>query len=199
MNRKVKLFSLSLFLIVIYYIYINVNPPIEYLDLGDNYKENRTYHYYDYITNYLRKKNKLKNFNNYTSDDYLIEDIYNEISNSSLKKDLREAKILTISIGKNNILYLKGKGKSNKEIKNSIKTNIEELIKEIRKYYKRDIYLLEIENKNTYQDVTNDINRLYRKEAKRIPKLYYIETNNLLEKGPYEKEISKRIIKKLEK
>lgn len=199
MNRKVKLFSLSLFLIVIYYIYINVNPPIEYLDLGDNYKENRTYHYYDYITNYLRKKNKLKNFNNYTSDDYLIEDIYNEISNSSLKKDLREAKILTISIGKNNILYLKGKGKSNKEIKNSIKTNIEELIKEIRKYYKRDIYLLGIENKNTYQDVTNDINRLYRKEAKRIPKLYYIETNNLLEKGPYEKEISKRIIKKLEK
>lgn len=199
MNRKVKLFSLSLFLIVIYYIYINVNPPIEYLDLGDNYKENRTYHYYDYITNYLRKKNKLKNFNNYTSDDYLIEDIYNEISNSSLKKDLREAKILTVSIGKNNILYLKGKGKSNKEIKNSIKTNIEELIKEIRKYYKRDIFLLEIDNKTTYQDITNDINRLYRKEAKRIPKLYYIETNNLLEKGPYEKEISKRIIKKLEK
>ena len=199
MNRKVKLFSLSLFLIVIYFIYINVNPPIEYLDLGDNYKENRTYHYYDYITNYLRKKNKLKNFNNYTSDDYLIEDIYNEISSSSLKKDLREAKILTISIGKNNILYLKGKGKSNKEIKNSIKTNIEKLIREIRKYYKRDIYLLEIDNKNTYQDITNDINRLYRKEAKRIPKLYYIETNNLLEKGPYEKEISKRIIKKLEK
>ena len=199
MNRKVKLFSLSLFLIVIYFIYINVNPPIEYLDLGDNYKENRTYHYYDYITNYLRNKNTLKNFNKYTSDDYLIEDIYNEISNSSLKKDLREAKILTISIGKNNILYLKGKGKSNKEIKNSIKTNIEKLIKEIRKYYKRDIYLLEVDNKNTYQDITNDINRLYRKEAKRIPKLYYIETNNLLEKGSYEKEISKRIIKKLEK
>ena len=199
MNRKVKLFSLSLFLIVIYFIYINVNPSIEYLDLGDNYKENRTYHYYDYITNYLRNKNTLKNFNKYTSDDYLIEDIYNEISNSSLKKDLREAKILTISIGKNNILYLKGKGKSNKEIKNSIKTNIEKLIKEIRKYYKRDIYLLEVDNKNTYQDITNDINRLYRKEAKRIPKLYYIETNNLLEKGSYEKEISKRIIKKLEK
>ena len=199
MNRKVKLFSLSLFLIVIYFIYINVNPSIEYLDLGDNYKENRTYHYYDYITNYLRNKNTLKNFNKYTSDDYLIEDIYNEISNSSLKKDLREAKILTISIGKNNILYLKGKGKSNKEIKNSIKTNIEKLIKEIRKYYKRDIYLLEIDNKTTYQDITNDINRLYRKEAKRIPKLYYIETNNLLEKGSYEKEISKRIIKKLEK
>ncbi|MBQ3468962.1 MAG: hypothetical protein IJH18_02735 [Bacilli bacterium] len=199
MNRKVKLFSLSLFLIVIYFIYINVNPPIEYLDLGDNYKENRTYHYYDYITNYLRNKNTLKNFNKYTSDDYLIEDIYNEISNSSLKKDLREAKILTISIGKNNILYLKGKGKSNKEIKKSIKTNIENLINEIRKYYKRDIYLLEIDNKTTYQDITNDINRLYRKEAKRIPKLYYIETNNLLEKGSYEKEISKRIIKKLEK
>ena len=199
MNRKVKLFSLSLFLIVIYFIYINVNPPIEYLDLGDNYKENRTYHYYDYITNYLRNKNTLKNFNKYTSDDYLIEDIYNEISNSSLKKDLREAKILTISIGKNNILYLKGKGKSNKEIKKSIKTNIENLINEIRKYYKRDIYLLEVDNKNTYQDITNDINRLYRKEAKRIPKLYYIETNNLLEKGSYEKEISKRIIKKLEK
>lgn len=199
MNRKVKLFSLSLFLIVIYFIYINVNPPIEYLDLGDNYKENRTYHYYDYITNYLRNKNKLKNFNKYTSDDHLIEDIYNRINNTSLKKDLREAKILTISIGKNNILYLKGKGKSNKKIKNSIKTNIEKLIKEIRKYYKRDIYLLEIDNKTTYQDITNDINRIYRKEAKRIPKLYYIETNNLLEKGPYEKEISKRIIKKLEK
>ena len=199
MNRKVKLFSLSLFLIVIYFIYINVNPPIEYLDLGDNYKENRTYHYYDYITNYLRNKNKLKNFNKYTSDDHLIEDIYNRINNTSLKKDLREAKILTISIGKNNILYLKGKGKSNKEIKKSIKTNIENLINEIRKYYKRDIYLLEIDNKTTYQDITNDINRIYRKEAKRIPKLYYIETNNLLEKGPYEKEISKRIIKKLEK
>ena len=199
MNRKAKLFSLSLFLIVIYFIYSNVNTPIEYLDLGDNYKENRTYHYYDYITNYLRNKDRLKSFNKYNDDVYLIEDIYNKISNSPLKKDLREAKVLTISIGKNNILYLKGKGKSNEEIINSIKISIENLIKEIRKYYKRDIYLLEIDNSNTYQDITNDINRLYQKEAKRTPKLYYIKTNDLLEKESYEQEISKRIIKKLEK
>lgn len=200
MNRKIKLLSLSLFLIIIYLIYNNVNPPLEYLDLGDNYKENRTYHYYDYIANYLREKEELRKFDKYTNDNYLIEDIYHKIvSTNTLKKDLREAKVLTISIGKNDIIYLKSKEKNNKEIKETIKISIKNLLKEIKKYYKRDIYLLEIDYNNAYQDIINDINKLYQKEAKKEEKIHFIKTNDLPKKNSFEQKISKRIIKKLEK
>ena len=141
----------------------NINN-ITYLNIGDGYAKGldsfgiNRYGYGDYLRDKLKENKELKEYINYfTSNDMTIEKLENLISNNtycvskeqkkSFKGYLQEADLLTLSIGLNDIKY---KNISVEEI-DSIKmeeslTQVENrfnnLIKEIKKYYKYDIYVI---------------------------------------------------------
>ena len=188
MNRKTKLLTLLLFIIPIYLIYNSIDRKIIYTTLGDH---SYLYNYYDFISDRLRDKDKLKYLNNYNNEDYMINDIYNDIKHkNSLKKDLRESNLLTISIGKNDLIYLSNK--YNLFItKKYIKKDLIKLINEIRKYYKKNIYIL---------GMGNNIDNIYREVSSNYNKVYYIENNNdSINKYLNNSKVAQRIIKMLEK
>lgn len=185
MKKLIKLISLFLFIIPVYIIYSTKSIKYYYIDLGSNVGN---YTYYNYIEDYLMKKDKLKYSRYYGNNDYLIDDLYKEIKlNNKLKRDLREANAVTLFVGNNDILYKRSQGKNDKEIVRDINKDFSTLLKEIRKYYKKVIYLI-------------DINKYYKCIGIQDDKITYINTNSIKSSSYYnEYLIAKRILKTLEK
>lgn len=158
MNRKTKLLLLLVVIMIsVYGIYYNFKKDkINYVVLGDtlsvgiNPYGEISYGYTDYLIDNLKNNNKIINVKKYAKKDYTIEDILLHIeTNSNLKKDLRESDLVTISIGANDFISevdLKNISKDNLlELKDTIDIiipNIENCIKEIRKYAKEDLIIV---------------------------------------------------------
>ena len=193
MKRISKYLVLFLIIISVFLIYVFFkNDKINYIAIGDslakgvNAYNDSGYSYNDYLKDYLDETNKISYYTKkYTKKRNTTAELIKELeTNTKMKKDLRESDLVTISIGGedilnnikieelniNEILSIK------KEISN-ILIDIENCIKEIRKYAKKEIIVIGYYNPIPFLfNVSgNDIDKLFAyidEEYKKISKKY---------------------------
>lgn len=162
-----KIFYIVLTIISIIAIYLEYgNKKYNYVSLTNEFIINDR-NYNNYIDEYLIKNNKLDSFNNYYTNDS-IKGLINDIKNNRtirikaneyyLKKVLRESNIVVIDICMKKVSdnYSKYDIKNNYYLFNEMFIEIEDLIKEIRKYAKATILFLGIYNPSNYYDSKTD-------------------------------------------
>ena len=153
---KYVVFLLIVILIFLIYYLFN-NNKINYIALGDSLAEGInpygevSYGYADYFAEELKGNNKLSYYTKkYTESGYKTTDLIKELEiNNTLKKDLRESDLVTVSIGANDFLdnfNIKDLNINEilklKENITNILPNLDNCIKEIRKYAKEDIIII---------------------------------------------------------
>lgn len=167
-----KMLILYLLIIISIVTIFNNNKAnnITYLSLGDEYSKGKdsfginNYSYGDYLKDILKENNELKEYINiYAEENMTINKLKNYITNNtyyvsreqkkSLKGYLQEADLLTLSIGLNDLKYENVTDEfidSKKMYKslNKIESDFNELIKEIKKYYNNEIYVIGYPNNN---------------------------------------------------
>lgn len=193
--KKVIVLILIIFLTFIIYK-ANDDNLIDYMSIGDsislgiNSYGNNTFGYNDYLKTYLENNNLLHKYNSYYSkNDYTIEELTNDINNNktiiyddksyNIKKEIREADLITISIGMDNLVKI-----LNKDYKefNDIKKDIDDmcyemdnLIKIITSLAKPKIILVGYYNPfNNYNYLNNQIFAYINDKYNDISKKYAI-------------------------
>lgn len=179
MKRMLKYLVLIIIVISVFLIYILFkNDKINYIALGDSLAEGVNsygevgYSYTDYYADYLDENNKLSYYTKeYTESGYTTLDIIKELeTNNTMKKDLRESNLVTISIGANDLLNkIKIENLNVNEILtlkkeiSPILIDLESCIKEIRKYAKEDIVVVGYYNPIPFLFNTsgNDLDELF--------------------------------------
>ena len=163
-----KHYKLIIFLLIIFTIFMiyknNHNHYYNYTSLGDGYAKGinsygiEEYGYSDFIKDSLQKSKKLKLYTkDYTSKDESINNLYDAIatnekitinhSEKNIKEILRESNLVTITIGLNDLIYHIAITPNLNEYKlnsimNNIKKELTRLIKEIKTYYPKTIYII---------------------------------------------------------
>lgn len=194
-----KVFLILTLFLSCYFIYTKTEGDKKnYLVIGDSLSKGineygvASYGYSDFIKDYLENKKILKNYNKtYTDVNYKVSDIvkileYNESKNNiSLNRLIKEANIITISLGIDEIYY-----KINKNNQN-IYTYIDNMIRDynkilnyISKFHHDKVYILGFYNttKNNI-DIFNYAN--YKLEV--LTKKYnytYIDLAKILDNNP---------------
>ena len=187
-KKYIKLIIFFIICLIIFLIFkFNNHHNITYISLGDSFALGKNsygqfdYGYSDYVKDYLEKNNKLnKYFKTFSEEDASINTLYQSISLNkkiklkdrefNLKQSLREANILTLSIGINDLIY-----------KLSILDNLDKTsIDKIKKYYPKEIYVVGYYNiypeNTTYEYAIKELNKIYKKNKDVI----YIDTFGLL-------------------
>ena len=239
MNFIKKYKKLIFFLIICLIIFLifkyNNHHNISYIALGDGFALGKNsygqidYGYSDYVKDYIDKNNKLNKYiKTFSEEDASINTIYQNITLNkkiklkdrefNLKQSLREANILTLSIGINDLIYklsiTNNLDKSSIDnIIKSIEKDYNMLITEIKKYYPQDIYAIGYYNiypeSDLYEYAINELNNIYKNNKDII----YIDIYDLFENNneympnfvnyyPSNKgykEISNQIIRKISK
>ncbi len=194
---KKVLFVLILFLSC----YLIYNKTIDnrkfFLAIGDSLSKGVneygivSYGYNDYIKDYLISNNLLKRYDKtYTSSDYRLKDIirildYNEIKDGeSLNRLIKEADIITISLGMNE-LYSKMDANTNNYtyIDNLIK-DYSYILNKISKFHHDKVYILGFYN---ISSKNNDLFTYTNYKLKNLCNLYnytYVELSNILNNNP---------------
>ena len=209
-----KILCLLIICLLVYTIYyFNHTDKITYISIGDSLSVgidsngNTNYGYSNYLANYLKDKDLLKSYNNYfsTSGTRII-DLKNKLEKNwtikkdgkslSLKKCLREAELVTLSVGMDDILTeltlstVSVENLSNKEITTIVDKTVNELdslFKELRKYAKKDIIFIGFYNPLEEETLTAE--RLYTyliTKTKNLCKTYdieYLDIYNLFKKN----------------
>ena len=221
MNRKIKLLTLIIMSMSVYFIYnITKNNTINIVSLGDFLTEGITsygikdYSYSDYLKLDLESNSIKINLNKYSNKDMSIDKLLTLIKTTpKIKKDLKEAHILILNIGYNDLLYKLSITedisiyKLNKIILD-IENDYNELIKEIKKYYDNKIIVVGYYKTNSndfYQNrgismlnkVLNNENIIYI-DTYNLDKKYFNNPNSYYPNNYGYLEIAKKIIKKLE-
>lgn len=211
--KKIIILPIILFLVSLIYI-LSIDKKINYIALGDSLVEGLNpynqigYSYSDYLKEYFLDKNKLKFYTkDFAKSGYTSLDLLNDIKNNkeiidgktyNIKRTLRNSDLVTISIGSNDFIkYLN----LNKEIDNLEKVldiynsinkifiNIDNTIKEIKKYAKETIIIVGYYNpypnyNSKYIDeIFNYIDHKYNKLAEKN-NIYYISIYNLMKSHP---------------
>ena len=200
MKKTLCLLIICLLVYTIYYF--NHTDKITYISIGDSLSVgidsngNTNYGYSNYLSNYLKDKDLLKSYNNYFSTSGTrIVDLENKLETNwtikkdgkslSLKKCLREADLVTLSVGMDDILTeltlstVSVENLSNKEITTIVDKTVNELdslFKELRKYAKEDIIFIGYYNPLEEESLTTE--RLYTyliTKTKALCKTYDIE------------------------
>ncbi|MBQ9019568.1 MAG: SGNH/GDSL hydrolase family protein [Bacilli bacterium] len=190
MSRPIKLLILIILSLSVYFIYqstketnIKILTLADGLSLGINSFGIKEYSYVDYYKDYLEKTNKKVNLIKYSKEDLSIHEALKEIkNNNTLKRDLLESHILIINLGYNDLVYkmsleeditISELNKIVKEIDKEYKL----LIKEIRKYYKKEIIVIGYPKSNK-EDYYSNIG--IRKLNKVLNTNTFIDTYSLL-------------------
>lgn len=187
MKRYQKLIILIILSLSVILIYNKENKNTKtYLVLGDslavgiNSYGGVTYGYDKFFKDYLEKDEKINIITNYTSRNKDIKSIKNDIlenktyiinnNNYNIRKLLSESEIITLSIGVNDIIY--EYNLTNKEsltqyeenkIVDYIYTNMKDLVKSIRKYTQKPIYIIGYpENTKKYKSIIKKLNNKYK-------------------------------------
>lgn len=151
---------------------------INYIALGDSVAEGMNpygevgYSYADYFADSLKEKNMLSYYTKkYAQSGYTTKDLIEQIEiNNSLKKDLRESDLVTVSIGANDFLrkiHLQNLSIDDLlELKpkvTNIFPDIKKCMEEIRKYAKEDIIIIGYYNPIPFLFNTNskDLDELF--------------------------------------
>ena len=156
--KKIICFLITFFLIIIIYNHFSIKK-INYVSIGDNS--------IFYFNEYLKNNNKLGEFNNIFYNKKikgLKEDIKINrtirIDNNDyfIKKVLRESDILVISVGMDelSLYYNKDDININYQYFNKMYNEIDDLLKEIKKYAQEKIIFLGYYNPTNYYDSKTD-------------------------------------------
>lgn len=224
MNKITKLIILIILSCSVYFIYQQTkNSIINIANIGDNLalginpygiKESG---YIEYTKDYLIEENEKVIINNeFSKKELSISILLEQVKNNpQLKKTLSEANLLILSIGYNDLLYkLSLKEKININNLNLIIREISDeyndLLKEIRKYYKRNIIVIGYYASNKDDYYLNKGIRKLNEVLSSTNEVEFIDTYSLLSNrdkffpNPYinfpnrigYQEISKKIINK---
>lgn len=177
--KKIIVFILIIFLVYIIY-QANDKKMIDYLVLGDsismgiNSYGNKTNGYSDYIKTYLNDNNLLHGYNDYFCKfGYSIKELNSDINNNkniiyndktyNIKKELREADLVTVAIGMDELINLINKNDiSNfnniKDQLDEISEYMDKMIKNITSLSKSQIIVLGYYN--PYNKNDKNINRI---------------------------------------
>lgn len=142
----------------------NNHNNITYLNIGDGYAKGldsfgiNRYGYGDYLKDKLKENNELKEYINiFSANDMTIDKLENYIVNNtycvskeqikSFKGYLQEADLITLSIGLNDLKYETSSVENLDSVKideslKKVENKFNNLIKEIKKYYKHTIYVV---------------------------------------------------------
>ena len=165
-HQKLIVFVITCLSIYFIYNYSGEQNKITYITLGDGYAEGlnsyqqTSYGYSDYLKDYYEERDELKfYYDGYTNKEMTLKDLKKDIElntrekdgHTSIKEALRESNLLTMSVGLNDIRHKLSEcdqitKNDEKRIEKEITNQVEETIKEIRKYYKYDIYIIEYPN-----------------------------------------------------
>ena len=204
-----KIILIGLIILLVFIIYkTNENNLIDYMSIGDstnlgiNSYGNKTYGYNDYLKIYLKNNNELHRYNNYFSKaNYKIEDLINDIKNNknivyddktyNIKHELREADLVTISIGMDEIIDILNQNKevSISNVKKNLDIviqNMDRLIQEIILLSKSKIILIGYYNPfNTYNKDIDNVFAYISDNYLTIAKKYniqYVDIYNIIQK-----------------
>ena len=199
--KKIIILILIVFLVFLIYKFNDKNL-IDYMVLGDsislgiNSYGNKTYGYNDYLKSYLENNDLLHNYNDYFSKDgYTIEELTNDIQNNknilyndktyNIKKELREADLLTLSIGMDEIVKIITKNiefKDNKKDIDKVITKMDNLLKTITELSKSKVILIGYYNPtNNYNQNTDRMFSYINNEYQKLAKKYNIEYVDIYE------------------
>lgn len=232
-----KHYKLIIFLLVIFVIFLiykeNHNHYFNYTSLGDGYAlginsySEIDYGYSDYIKDELLTDKRLKLYTKYFSKkDQSIEHLYESITTNekitidsmeiNLKQTLRESNLITMTIGLNDLIYHvaitpeMSEYQLNKIIE-EIDNNLNKLIKEIKKYYPKTIYIIGYPNipiENIYiKEGIDKLNELYQ-NTKGITYIAttdviynsdFLNPNNIYPSKEGYKKIADKVLQKLNK
>lgn len=213
LSRKAKFLILILLSLSVIFIYNNTNNHnINYTTIGDGLSYGIDcygridYGYSDYVKDYLLKIKKLKNYSNeYAKENMMIDTLYTtllmneKMSSDNIKVDiktiLRDTDYLTMTIGLNDLLYKLSLTSEFTEknlniVINEIKQSFDRLITEIRKVYKRQIYIIgyySIEKDNEFINLAiKKLNQIYQQndEVVYIPTYELSENRNIFLPNP---------------
>lgn len=185
---------------------MNNKNNINYTALGDSFAlgtnsyDGVDYGYSDYIKEYLQKDQKLNRYiKSFATNTMSIEKLYEEIVGNetivlnkekiNLKQTLRESKIITLSIGLNDLLYNISITDNITEEKltniiEKIEISFDKLITAIRKYYPYQIYVIGYYNFYPLNEILNkgitQLNQMYATKEEII----FIPIASLFQKHP---------------
>ena len=167
----ILLTSISIFIIyektyTATYIFLSIGDG---LSLGLNPNEIKSFGYNEYIKEYLKNKKIKYNYLNYSEKKISIKELTNELlymKSSALEDYLRKSNIVILSIGEEEI------NKNKTSI--SIKEDLNDLIKELKKYNNNICLLGRYSSLNVTHEKINKINNIY-KELSKSHKLKYID------------------------
>lgn len=179
-KKKITKYLVLLILVLsvfgIYYFF--KTEKLNYIALGDSLAEGKNpygevgYSYTDYFAEFLKDKNKLSYYTKkYTKSGYTTNELTAALEiNNDLKRDLRESDLVTVSIGANdflNSMNIKDLNVNNiLELKTTIVKilpDLENCIKNIRKYAKEDVIIVGYYNPIPFLFNTsgNDLDELF--------------------------------------
>ncbi|MBQ8193331.1 MAG: SGNH/GDSL hydrolase family protein [Bacilli bacterium] len=194
-----KVFFILVLFLSCYFIYNKtIDKKLYYLTIGDALSKGIneygvvSYGYNDYVKDYLKTNNRLKEYNKiFTDSDYWIRDIVNILSynqkkgNNSLNRLIKKADIITISLGMNEIYYKIEKNNEN------IYTYIDNMINDYSKilgyisnFHHDKVYILGYYNaygKNN--DIFNYANHKL-KEITKKNNFIYVDLSNIFDNNP---------------
>lgn len=217
MKHKKLIVSLICFVVIFIIYLMNVDKKINYIALGDSLAKGQNpygeigYGYADYVANYLERSELLTFYTKeYAISGARSKDLKEDIENNkkimvdgkelSIKVALRQADLITVSIGANDFLSqlnLKNidlefvKVEKLKEKLMPIYESVDETLKEIRKYGKNNIIVIGYYNplpratalfKSQIDDLFQEINRQYQKICNKYD-MYYIDLYSLFQKN----------------
>ena len=194
MSRPIKLLILVILSLSVFYIYKIANSTTyNLLVLGDNLSQGinsygiKDYGYIDYYRDYLLINNKRVNVNdNYSSKELSISNLLELIKyNPTIKRDLTEAHQLILNVGYNDLLYqLNVLERINDSQVNLVINNINHtynnLLNEIKKYYKNEIIVIGYFSPNKNDYYLNKGVRSLNNYLSKQDNIVFIDTYNLL-------------------
>ena len=189
MHRLIKLFSLLLISMSVYWIYQKtMNSYYQITSIGDQYSIGITsygiieYSYIDYIQEEIqKKKDKVETNKTYNQKDQSIKNILLIFQTPNIKKTLYDTNLLVLSLGYNDVITsLSIEENNTNQIMEEIENNYNQLIKEIRKYYHKDIVVLGYIEDDRYDSNQQIGIKQLNKILKKNKEVIYIDTNQLL-------------------
>ena len=202
-KKHYKLIITIIVILLIFLIFkLNNKNNQNYISLGDGYALGKNsygqidYGYSDYYKDYLSTNDYLNRYiKSFSTETMTINSLLDSISINkkivlhdqeyNLKQTLRESTILTLSIGLNDLIYQMSISEELTDttidkIISNIEKDYKKLIREIKKYYQYDIYVVGYYsvNSNTYLNKgIRKLNNIYRNDKDVI----YIDIYSLFE------------------
>ena len=194
-----KVFLILILFLSCYFVYMKTEENKKnYLVIGDSLSKGIneygvvSYGYSDFVKDYLEENHILKSYNNtFTNIDYKVSDIVNILeynkskNNLTLNRLIKEADIITISLGLQEIYYKVGKNSQNiyTYIDNMI-NNYNKILSYINKFHHDKVYILGYYNstKNN-EDIINYANYKLKDLTKKYNYIY-VDLSPILSNNP---------------